>query len=498
MVGTIEPMKGVAQIFCVLPVTFFLNCYAGSVSDEAPNQGALQQTAQGQIVANLTNKGIVKDSRFNEQSMVALYIYRKKDYSLSCTTASDPQKCEDLLIFKNEKVDALGFTNEPGYFGYDADFNSYLPMLVAEGNSYPFDTKPADPPGFPDADVWQCRKINFVGNPNYGKYECGVNSHPIRKFNKDLTTYTLQGYATNGRGYASSYILDYNLFNSLNHPVKDGDRFYAYFAVHFKAIKAAQDSEDRFDITASTWKRPIEPDLISPRIEINVKMLAEGHYDKPGSVYDIPDYSTWYDPFATCRPTAGVAGSVYFSEILWMGSKSISGVSATEDEFIELYNNTGSAINVSGWKIKGAATGGGDLVLPLCATIPAGGVYTIGEKTTEAFTQFDYTTSSISLPTGGTNLAIEDAQGTTIQALTNCTSPAWGGKGVNGGLNVPKQSMRLNSITSAATSCASAGWVTTSTGDSNYATASVNVNTSYMAPDDISEGTVATPGYKGP
>ncbi|HRP70427.1 MAG TPA: lamin tail domain-containing protein, partial [Turneriella sp.] len=487
-------MRGKMPILFSLLVSFLIvGCYVGSVGDEAPNQGALQQTAQGQIVANLTNKGIVKDARLNEQSMIALYIYRKKDYSLSCTTATNPKKCEDLLIFKNEKLDALGFTNEPGYFGYDADFDSYSPMLVAEGNSYPYATKPADPPGFPDPDVWQCRKITYPSSPDYGKYECGVNSHPIRNFKKDLTTYTLQGYATNGRGYASSYILDYNLFNSLNHPVKDGDRFYAYFAVHFKAIKAARDSEDRFDKTTSTWKRPIEPDLISPRIEINMKMLAEGAYDKPGSVYDIPDYATWYDPFAGCRPTTGVAGSVYFSEILWMGSKSIAAVSATEDEFIELYNNTGAAINISGWKIKGAATGGGDLVLPLCATIPANGVYTVGKQTTKAFTQFDYTASGISLSNSGVNLVLEDAQGTTIHTMTSCTSPAWGGRGVNGGANTPKRSMRLAAIATASPLCTA--WVTTSTGDTNYPTASANVSALYAAPDDVSEGTVATPGY---
>ena len=323
----------------VLALAALAYCKAGSNGSEPPNQGAIQQTPAGQIVANLSNRGIAGDARFNERTMIAIYLYKKKDYSLSCTSAADRKKCEDGLIFKNEKIDSLGFTNEPGYFGYDADFNSYFPTLVADEGHVYSSVKPADPAGFPDADVWQCIRNPFQGNPNYNKFECGVNSHPIRYFNKNLTTYTLQVYATDGKGYASSYILDYNLFNSLNHPVKDGDRYYAYFAVHFNALNTAADSEDRMDFAASTWKRPIEPDLVSPRIEINVKLLPEGPYDKAGSVYDIPDYSTWYDPFAGCRPTTNVpANSIYYSEFLWQGSEDNTAAATTDDEFFEIYN----------------------------------------------------------------------------------------------------------------------------------------------------------------
>lgn len=479
-------------------------CLVSCSSDplvEPPNQGAVQQTPQGQIIANLTSRGIAKDPRFNETSMIALYLYKKVDYSLSCTGASDPKKCEDNLVFRNEQVDALGFTNEPGYFGFEPEYGTYFPLLVADdGQNYPT-TKPADPPGFPDPDVWQCIRVPFTTSPNYNKYECGVNFHPIRYFNRNLSTYTLQVYAATGRGYASSYILDYNLFNSLNHPVRDGDRYFAYFAVHFQAMKAAPDSEDRFDVNASTWKRPIEPDLVSPRIEIRVKMLPEGPYDKAGSVYDIPDYSTWYDPLAGCRPVAGTPGSVYFSEIQWMGSEDISGNAQTGDEFIELYNRSGNAINISGWQIEGAASGGGSLVLPLCATIPAGGVYTIGKYNDRAFTNLNYITPSLSLSNSGRNLVLKDASGTVIHSLTGCTS-SWGSKGQNGGANAPKRSMRLDTVLKTlpytSSACTASDWTTTSTGDSNYGTSSANVRSAYKANDDTSDGTVATPGYAGP
>lgn len=496
-------VRGVLWGVWLLVFAAFCACNAGS-SGEPPNQGALQQTSAGQIVANLSNRGITRDARINETSMIALYLYKKVDYSLSCATAPDRLKCEDALIFKNEKVDSLAFTNEPGYFGYDATYASYYPTLIADpGQSYP-STRPADPPGFADADVWQCIRNPFTTSPLYNKYECGVNSHPIRYFRRDLTTYTLQVYATNGQGFASSYILDYNLFNSLNHPVKDGDRYYAYFAVHYNAIRSAADSEDRFDATATTWKRPIEPDLVSPRIEVRVKLLAEGSYDKAGSVYDIPDYITWYDPLAGCRPSQSVAvGSVYISEILWMGSEDTGGNADSDDEFIEIYNSNTFDVVLSGWKINGAGSGSAAISLPTCAVIKAGAVYTVGRQTTKAFSAFDFTTNQLSLSNSGeSSLGLVDSAGNTISSVTGCTTGPWGGFGVNGGAGLPKRSMRLTSIASRANMC-NAGWSTTSRGDTGYGTGLANVRASHAysatQPDDVSgDGTAATPGFAGP
>jgi hypothetical protein len=473
-------------------------CEAGS-NGEAPNQGALQQTAAGQIVANLSSRGIEKDPRFTELSMIALYLYKKTDYSLSCTAAADRRVCEDGLIFRNEKVDSLGFTNEPGYFGYEPSYDPprYYPNLVAaDGYNYP-QTKPADPPGFADPDVWQCLYSGFQGG-----YACGVNSHPIRHFNKQLTTYTLQVYATNGQGYASSYILDYNLFNSLNHPVKDGDRYYAYFAVHFNAMKAAANSEDRFDANASTWKRPIEPDLVSPRIEVKVKLLPEGPYDRAGSVYDIPDYSTWYDPLAGCRAAQSVpANSVYISEIMWMGSKSVAGAGALEDEFIEIYNSNAFDVSISRWKILGAGTSSEAIVLPTCAVIKAGGVYTVGAQSTKAFTKLDHTNAKFSLSNSGeSTFGLTDANSTPVYShtISNCTTGPWGGFGVNGNAGVPKRSMRLVSRNTHSTTCAS-GWTSTSTADTGYSAGSANLSSNYSGSADTGvEGTIATPGFAGP
>ncbi len=57
-------------------------------------------------------------------------------------------------------------------------------------------------------------------------------------------------------------------------------------------------------------------------------------------------------PTATPVPTAVPSGDVVINEIAWMGT-----TYSTSEEWIELYNTTGSPIDISGWSIYGADTG---------------------------------------------------------------------------------------------------------------------------------------------
>lgn len=457
------------------------------------------QTADGQITVSLTNLGIAKDPRINPNSLVVFYLYKRKDYSINCKSAKDKTKCEDQLIFKNEKIEAMGFTNEPGYFGYDPNRGSYFPELTAApGQNYPT-IKPADPPGFPNPDSWQCIRNPVSSSPNLGKFECGINAHPIRYFDKDLTTYTMGVYAATQHGMPAPYGSEYNLFMSSYHPVKDGDRYYGYFAVYFSATRNATDAEERFELGSAAFKRPIEPDLISPRVEITVNLQATGKIP-PGSTYEIPDYTSWYDPFSACRSTQIVPlNSVYFSEILWMGSKDIAGTGSAEDEFIEIYNSNSYDVVLSGWRINGAGSGSASISLPSCSLIKAGGTYTVAKQTSKAFGKPDYTDAGLSLSNlGEAKLSIQDAAGNIVTSMTGCTTPAWGGQGVLGGSGNANRSMRLVNVLAPSGNCSS-GWVTTSTADAGYGSASQNLAVSFKATTDSGvDGTVATPGFKGP
>ena len=61
---------------------------------------------------------------------------------------------------------------------------------------------------------------------------------------------------------------------------------------------------------------------------------------------------------------------VVISEIAWMGT-----TTSSTDEWIELYNNTGSAIDLTNWTLAAAD---GTPTITLAGTIPAGGHFLLG------------------------------------------------------------------------------------------------------------------------
>jgi hypothetical protein len=95
---------------------------------------------------------------------------------------------------------------------------------------------------------------------------------------------------------------------------------------------------------------------------------------------------------------------VVVNELMWMGSYDNSGTGYTDDEFIELWNKTGSAINISFWQLSG--TGINAVTLPPGQSIPANGYYVIARNNLNAFPMADYYKSS-TLGLSGTTLQVE-------------------------------------------------------------------------------------------
>ncbi len=97
---------------------------------------------------------------------------------------------------------------------------------------------------------------------------------------------------------------------------------------------------------------------------------------------------------------------VVINEIMWMGGSAAH----TGDEWIELYNTTDSAIDISGWVLTHAATSNADLVVPAGNTIAAHEYFLISNydesnANTVLDVQPDWVTTSIALsdncPVGG-------------------------------------------------------------------------------------------------
>ena len=108
--------------------------------------------------------------------------------------------------------------------------------------------------------------------------------------------------------------------------------------------------------------------------------------------------------------------SLVISEVAWMGTSFSS-----SDEWIELYNNTSAAINLSGWTL----TDGGDINISLSGTIPSDEFFLL-ERTDEA-TVSDITADKIytgSLSNSGESLTLKDSTNTVIDTA-NGNGGAW-------------------------------------------------------------------------
>ena len=110
-------------------------------------------------------------------------------------------------------------------------------------------------------------------------------------------------------------------------------------------------------------------------------------------------------------PTAYNARSVIINEVMWMGTSADS-----SDEWIELYNTTGSSINLSGWTLIISGSG----AINLSGTISAGGYFLL-ERTNDS-TVSDVTADLIytgGLNNGGDTILLNDPSGALIDSANN-------------------------------------------------------------------------------
>lgn len=145
-------------------------------------------------------------------------------------------------------------------------------------------------------------------------------------------------------------------------------------------------------------------------------------------------------PTLTPTPTVVQPGDVVINELMWSGSST-----SIADEWIELRNTTTNPINLTGWKITKALTGGTDLTIS-SGTIPANGFFLIANFAESSASSIlnvapDLITPSLSLANTNAQYVVKDVSSNTIDTADD------GSGGPLAGSNVaPKKSMERNVI----------------------------------------------------
>lgn len=144
-------------------------------------------------------------------------------------------------------------------------------------------------------------------------------------------------------------------------------------------------------------------------------------------------------------------GSVVINEVAWAGS-----LENSNDEWIELYNTTGSAIDLSGWLVEDDYA---DTYVITAGTIPAHGYFLIEDTETSVPTVTADAIIGLSLANSGDTLILKNSSLTTIDTI-NASGGAW-----YAGNNTTKETMeRIDPLT-------------TTDVASNFATSTINKGT---------------------
>jgi hypothetical protein len=152
--------------------------------------------------------------------------------------------------------------------------------------------------------------------------------------------------------------------------------------------------------------------------------------------------------------TFAAAHDVVINELAWGGS-----TSSVNDEWIELYNTTGSSIDLAGWTIDGAVSGGALTIVS--GTIPANGYFLIShydQATSKINVAPDLVDSSLSLVNANNQYILKDDLSAVVDTADDGIGAPLAGDNTN------KYSMERNQVIADGTLASSWHTATTSVG----------------------------------
>jgi hypothetical protein len=168
-----------------------------------------------------------------------------------------------------------------------------------------------------------------------------INRVPPQPFNRFADRFYMSVKVSDGKGIPTDYQGEYTLFSATTNPVADRSFFDLYIGVFYNVINSKTYRPRAINDEALIGNRKyftrIDPDWLSPKIEMESRFFSQTREDPQGSTYSIPHMITWNRLPALDRDL-DKRGRIRINEI---GSFIAN---QTANDFIELYNPSGEDV----------------------------------------------------------------------------------------------------------------------------------------------------------
>jgi hypothetical protein len=254
-------------------------------ADSLLDQGMIYFDNVGNINVEVNNLDFKGNPAFTEASYIGVWVYKRNaDPLQNCCSGSS----RDCGVQANSCIVGVGFSNDLGFLG-----------------------------------------------PNF------INRVPPQPFNKTADKFYISVKLSDNRGVPQDYQGEYTLFSATTNPVADRSQFDLYLGVFYNVLKGPRLSGlnglrpvgDEAIIGNRKYYTRIDPDWLSPKIQIESRFFPQTREDPAGSTYAIPHMITWKRLSPVDREL-DKRGRIRINEI---GSFINN---QTSNDFIELYNTS--------------------------------------------------------------------------------------------------------------------------------------------------------------
>ena len=268
----------------------------GASTEMLGDQGVLNFDDTGNITVIFNNTEFRTNTLYNSTSYIGVWVFKRgaDPYSRCCAGSG----CSSIEA--NSCIQGMGFSNDLGFSG--TNYLDVQPMM-------PFDTQ--------------------------------------------TSRFYIPVYAATNDGLPASYQGEYTPLSSPTGVVTDRTQFDVYIGTYYSVLSSEilpnRAVSRKKTIGGLDYYEPVNPDWLSPVMQVEAKFFRQSDIDVPGSSYMIPPLLAWrwhgeLNRFPDYR------NKVIINELL-LDPPGTDGQAASP-ELVEIYNNSGRSVSLNGFRIS--------------------------------------------------------------------------------------------------------------------------------------------------